>query len=330
PGNTGGGATGNPGGGATGSTGSGTPGSTGSGATGNPGGGAPGNPGGGQSGTTGGAVTWDPVQYLRYADERGRPFADLLTPVRAANPRYVVDLGCGPGTLTATLRTRWPDAVIEGVDSSAQMIDKARALPDDERTKGSGRLSFARGDVRTWKPDRPVDVLVSNATLQWVPKHLDLLPDWVDHLSPGGWLALQVPGNFGSPSHQTLFALAAEEPWVGHLVEPVSQRPSAPGPEVYLEVLAAAGCRVDAWETTYLHVLFGDDAVFEWMKGTGAQPILQALPDDIRPAFEDAYKERLREAYPVRAYGTLLPYRRVFAVAQKETAQKETTQKETT
>jgi trans-aconitate 2-methyltransferase len=267
-------------------------------------------------------VRWDPAQYLKYADERGRPYFDLLARVFADRPRCVVDLGCGPGNLTATLLDRWPSAQIQGIDSSPEMIERARSLAHDiaaqEHDPGEGRLSFALGDVRTWTPNRPVDVLVSNATLQWVPGHLDLLPAWVEHLSPGGWLAVQVPGNFASPSHQVLFELATQEPWVRHLTRPVSQRPSAPDPVGYLDVLSTSGCRVDAWETTYLHVLEGDDAVFEWLKGTGARPVLQALPDDLRPGFEDAYRALLRAAYPRHESGyTVLPYRRVFAVAQR-------------
>jgi trans-aconitate 2-methyltransferase len=290
--------------------------------------------GGTEDTISGSGLAWDPGQYLKYADERGRPFADLLARVGAQAPRYVVDLGCGPGQLTASLRTRWPEADFEGIDSSVPMIERAQALLRGEADAAagtrpadtaagthpagrSGRLSFRLGDLCDWRPTRPVDVLLTNATLQWVPGHVDLLPTWVSYLAPEGWLALQVPGNFDSPSHRTLFALAAEEPWVGHLTVPVRQRPSAPGPEVYLDVLAAAGCQVDAWETTYLHVLQGEDAVFEWLKGTGARPVLQALPEDVRPDFEAAYKARLREAYPPRVVGTVLPYRRVFAVARR-------------
>jgi trans-aconitate 2-methyltransferase len=274
--------------------------------------------------TADGNLVWDPGQYLQFADERARPFADLIARVGARDPRYVVDLGCGPGQLTASLRERWPDADIEGIDSSAPMIDRAQALLGEDTVSsagasahGTGRLSFRLGDLRDWTPVRPVDVLVTNATLQWVPGHDDLLRTWVGYLAAEGWLALQVPGNFDSPTHQILFALAAEEPWARHLTIPVRQRPGAPGPDVYLEVLAAAGCQVDAWETTYLHVLHGEDAVFEWIKGTGARPVLQALPDDVRPDFEATYKARLRKAYPPRDVGTVLPYRRVFAVARR-------------
>ncbi|SDR69149.1 trans-aconitate 2-methyltransferase [Actinopolymorpha singaporensis] len=273
--------------------------------------------GGAEQAAGAGGLRWDPRQYLKYADERGRPFADLVARVAAPAPAYVVDLGCGPGNLTATLAGRWPDARIEGIDSSPEMIDRAQDLARGLAGETSGRLSFRLGDAHSWVPDRPVDVLVTNATLQWVPGHEALLPTWVGHLAPGGWLALQVPGNFDSPTHRILFDLAAEEPWATHLAGRVRQRAAAPGAEEYLALLAGAGCEVEAWETTYLHVLPGENAVFEWIRGTGARPVLQALPDDVRPEFEKVYKERLAAAYPRRDYGTVLPFRRVFAVAHR-------------
>jgi trans-aconitate 2-methyltransferase len=168
--------------------------------------------------------------------------------------------------------------------------------------------------VRTWQPAAPVDVLVSNATLQWVPGHLDLLPELVRHVAPGGWFAFQVPGNFDEPSHTIRRDLAAEQPYAVHTAGVAT--PDAFGPEVYLERLAGLGCRVDAWETTYLHVLTGEDPVFTWVSGTGARPTLQALPDDLRPAFEDEFRRRLRAAYPAGPAGTVLPFRRVFVVAE--------------
>ena len=85
----------------------------------------------------------------------------------------------------------------------------------------------------------------------------------------------------------------------------------------YLKALRAEGCEVDAWETTYLHVLHGEDPVFAWISGTGARPILQSLPDDLRPAFEAEYKARLRAAYPDDGSGVVLPFRRIFAVARR-------------
>ncbi len=251
---------------------------------------------------------WDPDRYLAYADERGRPFLDLLARVPAGQPERVVDLGCGPGNLTRLLEQRWPQARIHGVDSSPDMVAAAR------RDAGASRVHVELGDVRTWRPDHPVDVLLSNATLQWVPGHLDLLERLVGHVAPGGWLAFQVPGNFDEPSHTIRRRLAARAdyaPWTADVAAP-----EAFGPDVYLERLAGLGCTVDAWETTYLHVLTGTDPVFTWVSGTGARPTLQALPEEVRPAFEEELRSGLREVYPERAYGVVLPFRRVFVVAR--------------
>ena len=251
--------------------------------------------------------TWDPDRYLTYADERGRPFVELMVRVGAEAPASVVDLGCGPGNLTSLLRERWPDADISGLDSSPEMIEQARSAEPS--------ITFEVADLRGWAAaGDPVDVLISNATLQWVPDHLDLLPSLVGRVRPGGWLALQVPGNFEEPSHTIRRDLAAEAPYAEHTRDVAV--PSSHDPVVYLEALAGLGCTVDAWETTYLHVLTGPDPVFAWVSGTGARPTLQALPDDLRPAFEDEFRRRLRAAYPERDGRVVLPFRRVFAVAQ--------------
>ncbi|WP_435744425.1 trans-aconitate 2-methyltransferase [Nocardioides sp. SYSU DS0663] len=250
--------------------------------------------------------TWDPQRYLRYADERGRPFVELLSRVGATAPETVVDLGCGPGNLTALLADRWPGARVVGLDSSPEMVAAARE-------RGDG-VAYDVADLRDWSPAAPVDVLVSNATLQWVPGHLDLLPRLAASVAPGGWLALQVPGNFEEPSHVIRRDLADEPPYAEHLGDVAV--PAAHDAGTYLEALTRLGCRVDAWETTYLHVLTGPDPVFAWVSGTGARPTLQALPDDLRPAFEEELRSRLRAAYPDRGGGVVLPFRRVFVVAQ--------------
>lgn len=256
---------------------------------------------------------WDPDRYLAYADERGRPFVDLLARVHAENPHSIVDLGCGPGNLTALLVDRWPGAAVTGIDSSPEMIAAARAIEG---------VSWEVADLRDWaRPDplalrAPVDVLVSNATLQWVPDHLGLLPGLLDRVAPGGWFAFQVPGNFDEPSHTARTELAGREPYAPHTRD--ASVPVSHDPADYARVLLDLGCEVDAWETTYLHVLTGEDPVFRWVSGTGARPTLQALPDDLRPDFEEEFKAMLREAYPADAAGrVILPFRRIFVVAQK-------------
>jgi trans-aconitate 2-methyltransferase len=265
---------------------------------------------------------WDPQQYLSFADERSRPFFDLTGRIAATAPGYVVDLGCGPGQLTAALARRWPDAEVDGIDSSAEMIAAANRMlahgvaPASDGAHGSGRLIFSVGDVVDWQPGRPVDVIVSNAVLQWVPGHMELLPNWAANLADGGWLAFQLPGNFDQPSHAILRELAAAPQWRDKLARAQLNR-QAGDPADYLDVLAGLGLRVDAWETTYLHVLTGADPVTEWYKGTGLRPVLGVLGEEDAAEFLAQYSARTRAAYPAASYGTAFPFRRVFVVAHK-------------
>ena len=254
-------------------------------------------------------ATWDPGQYLRYADERGRPFVDLVSRI-TTEALAVVDLGCGPGQLTPVLRQRWPQAHITGLDSSPEMIDRAREQSTDPLTE------YAVADAVSWEPEQPLDVLVSNAMLQWVPGHADLLLPWTEHIAPGGTLAFQVPGNFDAPSHRLLWETAARTAY-SRFTQDLGPRAAVLDPADYLALLSRPGWAVDAWETTYLHVLQGEDAVFEWISGTGARPVLQALPDGVREEFVADYQAALREAYPRQELGTVLPFRRIFVVAHR-------------
>jgi trans-aconitate 2-methyltransferase len=255
------------------------------------------------------SAPWDPAGYLRFGDERARPFADLLSRVGAREPRTVVDLGCGEGALTASLAQRWPGARVTGVDSSPEMLAAAaaHAVP--------GRVAFALGDVREWRPDEPVDVLVTNAVLHWVPGHADLLRRWAGQLAPGGWLALQVPGNWRAPTHALLAGLCRSSRWAGLVGDAAPAEDAVLDPAGYLEVLAGAGLAVEAWETTYLHVLRGEDPVLAWVRSTVLRPVLARLEEDDAAELTAEYAAALRTAYPGRPDGTtLLPFRRVFAV----------------
>lgn len=256
-------------------------------------------------------MRWDPGSYLRFTDERARPFHDLVARVGAEAPSRVVDLGCGPGTLTRELARRWPDAAVLGLDSSPEMIAEAQALAIP------ARLEFAVGDLREWEPAEPVDVLVTNATLQWVPGHLDLLPQLTGHVRAGGWFAAQLPGNFGEPAHTAIDALLGEPRWRERFADVVLARPASAEPADYLAVLAEEASVVDVWETTYLHVLTGPDAVVRWMSGTGLRPVLSALADTDADEFLAAYRERVAPHYPAQPWGTVLPYWRIFLVAQR-------------
>jgi trans-aconitate 2-methyltransferase len=259
--------------------------------------------------TTTGA--WDPAGYLRFAGERARPFADLVDRVGAQDPGVVVDLGCGEGALTASLAGRWPAARVTGVDSSPEMLAAAATHAV------AGRVEFTLADVRDWAPTEPVDVLVTNAVLHWVPGHAQLLPRWAGQLAPRGWLALQVPGNWRAPTHTLLAALCRSTRWAGLLAGAAPAEDAVLDPVGYLDVLTGAGLAVEAWETTYLHVLTGEDPVLAWVRSTVLRPVLALLEEDDAAELTAEYAAGLRAAYPVRADGTtVLPFRRVFAVGR--------------
>ncbi|MFE3759930.1 trans-aconitate 2-methyltransferase [Nocardia tengchongensis] len=252
---------------------------------------------------------WDPETYLAFDDLRARPFFDLVNRVRADRPRRVADVGCGPGNLTATLAKRWPDATLEAFDSSPEMVAAAREHGIDATVT----------DVRDWRPAPDTDVVVTNAVLQWVPDHVALLPNWVSALPGGAWLALQVPGNFDAPSHVAIREVAASPRWHERLsAAGILDRQAVPDPAGYATVLTAAGCRVDAWETTYLQPLTGEDPVLHWVTGTALRPVRDTLDDDEWQDFRADLAPILRAAYPRNPDGTTwLPFRRVFAVAHK-------------
>lgn len=254
------------------------------------------------------APRWDPERYLRFADDRARPFLDLVARI-PGDATAVVDLGCGAGNLTAVLRRRWPRASIIGVDSSPEMV--GRAVADD----ADPSVRYVVADVADWAPDGPVDVITSNAMFQWVPEQETVLRRLAEHVRPGGSVAVHVPNNVDAPSHTLLREVAARPPYAEHTrgVEWVR----GTDPHVYLELFADLGWSCEAWETTYLHVLPGDDPVFAWVEGTGARPVLQALPDPLREQLVAEYQHALRQAYPRRPFGTVLPFRRTFAVATR-------------
>jgi len=259
-----------------------------------------------------GVLKWDPAKYVEFGNHRDRPYFDLTARVHTDRPRHVVDLGCGPGNLTATLAERWPGAEILGIDSSAEMLQKAA-----EHSARASNLSFAQADVAEWMPSNRTDVVVSNAALQWVPGHPALLAGWLEALRPGAWFALQVPGNFRSPSHVLMRQLAGSGRWKKAVGGVLQHDDAVAEPAQYLNIMLDAGCDADAWETTYQQVLQGQDPVLEWVRGAGLRPVLAALPAAEAAEFEAEYSALLRGAYPATSHGTVFPFRRIFAVARK-------------
>lgn len=255
------------------------------------------------------SMTWSPAQYARHAGPRLRPAHDLLARVDLAEASAIVDLGCGTGVVFPALRARFPGAQLTGVDQSSAML--ARAAQAD------AAAMLIKADAAVWRPDRPVDLIYSNAMLQWVPGHAELLPGLLGCCRT---LAVQVPANFDSPSQQLILELAREAQWhdrlnslqFGENVLPASS---------YITILKAAGAKVDLWETTYHQQLSGADPVLDWLRGTTLLRVHAALGGagtDAMLEFEERLAILLRAAYPTGADGiTLFPFKRLFFVASR-------------
>ena len=258
---------------------------------------------------------WNADQYLKFSDSRSRPFTDLLAQVPAIQARTIADLGCGPGHLTTTLAVRWPSAHVVGVDSSPEMLAKARPLAIP------GRLDFVQGDIGSWSPASPLDLIVSNAALQWVNGHEKLIPRLTDLLAADGTLAAQIPDHIAdTPMRQVIEETSADPRWSAQLQGVGLGRHSTKPVAWYVSCLHRLGFVVNSWETNYIHVLTGQNPVLEWLKGTWLVPLLEKLQGEMKEAFLQAVGRRLEKAYPPEDGLTLFAFPRMFFVATRKHA----------
>jgi trans-aconitate 2-methyltransferase len=248
---------------------------------------------------------WSPALYSRFEAERTRPARDLLAQVPEVSGQ-IIDIGCGPGNSTELLAARWPAAEIVGLDSSAAMLEEARArLPS---------LRFDMADANDWLPGPDVGLVFANAIYQWVPNHLNVLPRVLEAMGQGGVLAVQMPDNTAEPSHQLMREVAGTGPWAARLAG--AARPALPSPRIYYDALRPQARHLDIWHTIYNHVLDGADAVVDWVRSTGLKPFLDPLAADEQAQFLAAYRARIIDAYPPAADGkVLLRFPRLFILA---------------
>jgi trans-aconitate 2-methyltransferase len=254
---------------------------------------------------------WNRDQYLKYMNERSKPFFDLLAKIPPRNYRRIVDLGCGPGNLTKVLAEQWSQALVTGVDNSTAMLADVQALAIP------GRLEFVQGDITTWKPAEPVDLVFSNAVLQWVADHEKLLPRLAGMLSAQGTLAVQMPIHMNTPAQKAILDVTQRDRW-RQTLSGVGLQPGCVKPAAwYIRHLLDLGFHVEAWETTYMHLLPGDNPVLEWMKGTALRPLLERLSPDARDEFLHEVGAGLPRASPQIGGITLFPFPRLFLIASR-------------
>ena len=256
-------------------------------------------------------LDWNPALYRRYEDERTRPAQELLARVPLAGAARVVDLGCGPGNSTELLVQRFPTAQVTGTDNSEAMLASARErLP---------QVRFEFGDISTWQPELPPDLIYANAALQWVPDHEALIPRLFAALAPGGVLAIQMPDNRLEPTHRLMREVAAEAPWAQAVGDADKLRTELLGINGYYDLLAADAAKVDVWRTAYQHPMASAAAIVEWVRGTGLKPFVDRLTPELQGSYLAEYERRIALAYPPRADGRLLlAFPRMFIVAQKK------------
>lgn len=254
-------------------------------------------------------MSWDPAQYLKFADHRLRPALDLLNRVDLESPDTVYDLGAGAGNVTELLARRWPDARVIGVDSSEEMLRKA--------AERAANIEWEVGDIGSWRPQPPAELIFSNAALHWVKGHRKLFASLMSSVVSGGVLAVQMPRNFGAPSHTSISEAAMGGAWRQKL-EPILQPAPVELPPFYIKTLSPLCRSLDVWETEYMQILTGDNPVKEWTKGTWLKPLLDALEEPERSEFESAYAELTAAAYPPQPDGTtIFPFKRLFIVATR-------------
>ena len=261
------------------------------------------------------APTWDANLYLKFVDARIRPALDLmgrLDPANGARPGHAIyDLGCGAGNLTRILAERFPQSPVVGIDSSEEMLAKARSQTAD------ARVTFTKGDLKQFKPDLPPGILYSNAAYQWVENHIDYFPGLLKLLPSGGQLAIQMPRNHEAPSHALMKEAVQAGPWRDKLAGIGGIR-SVWDPARYYDVLKPLCADLDIWESIYQQVLTGKDPVAQYTAGSGLRPYMEALTESEGKAFYDTYAKLLAQAYPTRSDGiTLFPFRRLFIVARR-------------
>lgn len=263
---------------------------------------------------------WNPALYLRFANERTRPAAELLARVPDLQPArrpHIVDLGCGPGNSTELLVGRFPDADVLGIDNSEAMLEAAR--------KQLPQARFEAADIASWSPAEggpAPDLIYANASIQWVGEHEALIPRLLSLLAPGGVLAIQMPDNRQEPSHRSMREVAQLPQFVGYIGDASKVRTEILPIGAYYDLLAAPAnevASVDVWHTLYQHPMESASAIVQWLRGTGLKPFVEGLPQELQTEFLTEYQRRIDVAYPERADGKrLLAFPRLFMVAQRK------------
>lgn len=250
---------------------------------------------------------WDSRQYVKFESERTRPATDLISRIDI-NPQKILDIGCGPGNSTNQLCRHFPSAYILGIDSSDDMLARAKSTYKD--------LTFQKCAVPSELQGLgSFDLIFSNACLHWIPNHAELLPKLTDKLNGGGMLAVQVPFIQKAAFYQTLNKLLLAEKWKDLSSITLFHNLS---PDEYYDILSEFSSDIKIWETTYYHVLPSHGDIINWYTGSGLRPYLDRLGREEKDVFLRELLKRIEADFPLRADGSvILKMPRLFFTAVK-------------
>ena len=254
---------------------------------------------------------WKPDQYLSHADLHSQAIADLVRHIEIERPKFIVDLGCGPGNSMEFIAARWPRAGLTGVDAAKEMLEEGRAKHPEWHWVLSG--------IEDYRPAKQFDIVMSCAALQWLPRHEQLMPRLWELVRSGGALAVQMPANQESPLHRSLFRTARNRTWkefTGQSRAVLNFR----RPAEYLSILSPLARRLDVWETIYYHEMRSLESLLDWADGTVMRPFLERIPTAGRQrAFVADVKRACADAYPRTKRGTIVyVQKRLFFAAYKD------------
>lgn len=241
---------------------------------------------------------WNSVQYLMFKNERTQPAIDLVNRIHIDDPKKIIDVGCGPGNSTQVLSQRFPNAYILGVDNSPAMIETAQ--------KDYPNLDFKACDasMELSMLDNDYDVVFSNACIQWIPDHNQLLINMIGLLKKGGILAVQIPMQYQQPIHKIIGEVSTNKKWKSEFINPRIFHTLTQGE--YFDLLSGISSEFFMWETIYYHNLKSHNDMIEWYRGTGLRPYLNVLSDEKKNVFEQDILTRVIQEYPIQKNGNII------------------------
>lgn len=239
---------------------------------------------------------WDAARYQNrhsYVFAHGEDLIDLL---EARAGEKILDLGCGPGQLTAKIAES--GAEVMGIDRSAEMIAEAR--------RNYPAIKFEVADAADFVLDTKLDAVFSNAVLHWVTNSDGVARSVAQTLKPGGRFVLEMGGKGNVDTVIDAVREVAgevETPWYFPSVGEYTSLLEWYGFEIAFASLFDRPTRVE-----------GEDGLEDWLVMFGG-PVLAGFGEERAKEIRREVAKRLRHRM-FREGGWVLDYRRLRVIAK--------------